>query len=165
MDAKTLTYQLGFTAHTLKKNTEDITHEDSLVHPDGGGSSINWVLGHIVKSRNLMLNLLNQDPASTAEALERYSGDADAGWDNDTAIPFDELLAAFDNAQPALTDALQAASAAHMSAKAPFSPIKNPDETIGSLLAALVFHEAYHVGQTGSIRRVAGKPGVLSPPA
>ncbi|MEO8090106.1 MAG: hypothetical protein ABI703_07410 [Gemmatimonadales bacterium] len=32
----------------------------------------------------------------------------------------------------------------------------DPDETVGSNLATLVFHQAYHVGQTGGLRRVAG---------
>jgi uncharacterized damage-inducible protein DinB len=29
----------------------------------------------------------------------------------------------------------------------------------------MVFHETYHVGQTGVLRRVVGKPGVVKPPA
>jgi len=28
-------------------------------------------------------------------------------------------------------------------------------------LAGLVFHEAYHVGQTGLLRRIAGKGGAI----
>ena len=38
------------------------------------------------------------------------------------------------------------------------------NETVGSNLATFVFHECYHVGQTGVLRRVAGKPGVVKPP-
>lgn len=40
--------------------------------------------------------------------------------------------------------------------KAPFSPSGNPDETVGSLMGVLVFHETYHVGQVGMMRRLAG---------
>ncbi len=34
-----------------------------------------------------------------------------------------------------------------LASKAPFSPGDNPEETVGSLLAGLVFHEGYHCGQ------------------
>jgi hypothetical protein len=51
-----------------------------------------------------------------------------------------------------------------MNTPAPFSPTGNPDETVGSLLAAISFHEAYHVGQTGLLRRVVGREGVVKPP-
>jgi hypothetical protein len=51
-----------------------------------------------------------------------------------------------------------------MDRPAPFSPTGNPKETVGSLLAAFAFHEAYHVGQTGILRRVIGREGVVKPP-
>jgi hypothetical protein len=51
-----------------------------------------------------------------------------------------------------------------MDKPAPISPTGNPKETVGSLLAALAFHEAYHVGQTGILRRVIGREGVVKPP-
>lgn len=31
------------------------------------------------------------------------------------------------------------------------------DETMGSLLAAVLFHQAYHAGQLGILRRIAGE--------
>ena len=51
-----------------------------------------------------------------------------------------------------------------LAAEAPFSPTDNPDETIGSLLAGLSFHEAYHAGQIGLLRRIVGKQGALGSP-
>jgi uncharacterized damage-inducible protein DinB len=44
---------------------------------------------------------------------------------------------------------------------APASPTGNPDETIGSLLATILFHQAYHSGQTAVLRRLVGKPGAI----
>jgi hypothetical protein len=35
---------------------------------------------------------------------------------------------------------------------------------IGTLLASIAFHEAYHLGQTGLSRRLLGKPGALLAP-
>jgi len=51
-----------------------------------------------------------------------------------------------------------------LSAAAPFSPTGNPNETTGTLLASIAFHEAYHLGQTGLSRRLLGKPGALLAP-
>ena len=47
------------------------------------------------------------------------------------------------------------------SSPAPPRPGGDPDETIGTLLTFLVFHEAYHVGQLGVIRRALGYEGVI----
>jgi len=35
------------------------------------------------------------------------------------------------------------------------------DSTMGKQLAFFQFHETYHVGQTGLLRRIAGKEGVI----
>jgi uncharacterized damage-inducible protein DinB len=34
-------------------------------------------------------------------------------------------------------------------------------ETVGDQLAFLQFHEAYHIGQAGLLRRLAGKDGAI----
>jgi hypothetical protein len=33
-------------------------------------------------------------------------------------------------------------------------------ETVGACIRFLAFHEAYHLGQLGLFRRLAGKPGI-----
>jgi hypothetical protein len=48
-----------------------------------------------------------------------------------------------------------------MDGPAPFSPSKNPKETLRSLLTTVLFHQAYHSGQTGLLRRIAGKEGAI----
>jgi hypothetical protein len=52
-----------------------------------------------------------------------------------------------------------------LAGKPPQNMTGDPNETVGSNLVTFVFHESYHVGQTGVLRRVAGKPGVIKPPA
>ena len=42
---------------------------------------------------------------------------------------------------------------------APYSPGDNPNETLGTLLHLIAFHQAYHVGQLGLGRRLIGKVG------
>jgi uncharacterized damage-inducible protein DinB len=56
---------------------------------------------------------------------------------------------------------LSTLTAEAMGQPAPFSPSGNPDETVGSLVATVIFHQAYHSGQTGVLRRVSGKKGAI----
>jgi uncharacterized damage-inducible protein DinB len=47
------------------------------------------------------------------------------------------------------------------------SQVMDADAGIGTVreaLAVLQFHEAYHAGQVGLLRRLLGKPGVIKPP-
>jgi hypothetical protein len=135
--------QLGFTHFVIKANTEGVTHDDSLVQPAAGGNCLNWVLGHIVLSRNELLELLGMEPV----------------WDDAAREPYGR-------GGPPLTDAtrpqgLSRVTAERFAEKAPFSPTGNPEETVGSLITSFVFHDAYHAGQTGLLRRIVGRDGAI----
>ena len=63
---------------------------------------------------------------------------------------------------PRRVDAGLAASGSDaLGRRAPFSPGGDPGETVGSLLMTIAWHQAYHVGQTGLLRRLAGKEGAI----
>ena len=76
----------------------------------------------------------------------------------------EELRRRFHALGPAIASALAKATPKQLSEKAAFSPTANPTETVGTLLASIAFHEAYHLGQTGLSRRLLGKPGALLAP-
>lgn len=164
MLTEALTTQFGTCNYALMANVDGITHEDSLTQPTPGGSKLNWVLGHIVNTRNDVVALLGKESPFAKDRFAQYDGNPSRPWDAGKAIRFDELLEAYNSLQKPIMAGLQSTSSKQLSDKAPFSPTNNPDETFGSLLATLSFHEAYHVGQTGVLRRIAGKPGVLTPP-
>jgi hypothetical protein len=82
----------------------------------------------------------------------------------DKALPLEELKRRFNQVGPVLMGALGKATVEQLAGKAPFSPTGNPNETVGSLLASIAFHEAYHLGQTGLSRRLLGKTGALLGP-
>lgn len=162
MEMATLVNQFGITQFVINKNTEGLTHEDSLLQPSPGGNCLNWVIGHIVKARNDALALVGKDPLYPPERFARYHSRPLTGAEE--ALPLDELLESFHSLQGPLTAGLKEMTAEQLAAPAPFSPTGNADETVGSLLAGLAFHESYHAGQTGILRRIAGKPGALSAP-
>ena len=159
MDAKALAGQLDLTAYVIEKNAEGITHEESMQHPEPAGNSLNWVLGHIVRTRNETLPMLGLEPLYDSARFEAY--DRDYPLPSDQAVEFDDLMACLRELQAPLHDGILALTAERLEEPAPFTPTGNPDETVGSLLTGLVFHEAYHAGQTGLLRRLLGKPCAL----
>ncbi len=156
MDGPTLAYQLEWTGRTIGVNIEGITHEDSLVRPDGGGNCINWVLGHIVASRNGMLAMLGQPPYWSDEQVALYRRGSSGELPTDGLKPLPALIEDLDASAARVRAALDAVDDAALAATAP-----SGDRTIGQRLAFLVFHESYHVGQIGVLRRLVGRPGAI----
>jgi hypothetical protein len=52
----------------LTRHAAGITHEESLARPGSGGNTLNWVLGHIVASRNDIFELLGEPRCGQADA-------------------------------------------------------------------------------------------------
>ncbi len=146
----------------LRKNLAGITHEDSLIQPQPGGNCMNWVVGHLVRTyNNNVLPLLGQEPVLGANVLKRYERGSAELHDPSEALPLDDLLAAWDETTNRVDAGLTAVTPEVLNRPAPFSPRNKPDETVRSLLSIVVFHQAYHCGQTGLLRRMAGKEGAI----
>lgn len=154
-----LVAQLGFVDRALKANTAGLTHEDSLVQPQQGGNCLNWIVGHVVTTRNQFLALLGKEPIWEGERAARYARHTEPiVGPEDSIVPFEEILAAFDTSQQAILAGLSEISDEELSVMVPWFGSESPKAVA---LAGLVFHETYHVGQTGLLRRVAGKEGAI----
>jgi uncharacterized damage-inducible protein DinB len=123
---------------------------------DSVGHSPIWLLGHVATYRQRALAMMGVDqPASPWEAaFVRGTSPADVPADLDPGI----LVQAFHAAQKAMAarwDALTPEALAK-----PFGrTLPDGSDTVGGALAFMAWHEAYHLGQLGFMRRVAGKPG------
>jgi len=154
--------QLGFTHYAVTENVEAVSHEDSLESAERGGNSLNWVLGHIVASRTGMLRLLGGEPTLPDDRRRLYArGSAAIGAGSD-CVPFEELRRRFEESQRQILEKLEAADDALWSRQVP--GLFDPDarEPLGVQLAAFVFHESYHAGQLGVIRRAIGKAAAIA---
>ena len=128
-------------------NTEGITHAESLKTYETGSSCMNWIVGHITVTRDRALDLLGKAKLQTEEMTEKYK----RGSPNitaDIALPFDTLSSLYDQSQEKLCEA-----------------IRSYDFSIDPELAKRIqffgFHEAYHCGQLGLLRRIVGKEGAI----
>jgi uncharacterized damage-inducible protein DinB len=160
MDPEVLAFQFGVGAFVLDRNLAGVSNEDSLRRPQPGGNTMNWIVGHVVRTRNQALGLLGDAPLFDDADFEAYGARSTATG----TLTLDELKRRFDALGPSLDAALRRTSAQQLGAAAPFSPTGNPHETVGTLLASIAFHEAYHLGQTGLSRRLLGKAGALLAP-
>ena len=161
MDPHALAFQFKVGAFVLERNLADVTDEESFRSPDPGGNTMNWIVGHVVRTRNQALGLLGEKPLFEDDDFAAYGASESRSG---PTLSIDELKRRFDKLGPILDGALRRTSPSQLSAAAPFSPTGNPNETVGTLLASIAFHEAYHLGQTGLSRRLLGKPGALLAP-
>ena len=83
-----------------------------------------------------------------------YARGSDGLRDLSRARPLTEILADLRRTQERLLGRLGRLSDADLA-----EPVK--DGTVGSQLAFLHFHEAYHAGQVGLLRRLLGKEGAI----
>jgi len=160
--SQTLTTQYGYTAFTFTANLKGLTDADALHQPDPGGNCLNWVAGHIVGSRAGTLAVLGQELTFPADKYDRYQrGSEPVTNEQEGTVPLSEIVADFASTQDSLQVGLAALTDEKLAAEAPFSPGNDENETVGSLMAGLVFHEAYHIGQLGVLRRMAGEEGII----
>ncbi|ABF43455.1 hypothetical protein Acid345_4455 [Candidatus Koribacter versatilis Ellin345] len=159
-DIAVLRGQNRTTQFAVKVNTEGISHAESLVSPASGGNNINWVVGHLVCVYNNVLPAVGQPTVLDYDKVKRYDRGSKPITAAD-AIEFATLLAGFDEAVVRFETGLGALTPEQLDEKAPFSPANNPDETVRSLMSLVAFHQAYHSGQLGVLRRVIGKPAAF----
>lgn len=153
-------------SHTIEVvvglNLEGITQEESLAQPKPAGNCINWVLGHLIHVYNNVSPLLGEKPVMGNGQLEPYRRGSAPLVDHGKMVPWDELLTAWQESVNRINLGLRSLSPETLRSPAPYSPTNNPNETVRSLLSAIFFHQAYHAGQLGLLRRLIGKKGAIA---
>jgi uncharacterized damage-inducible protein DinB len=161
-EVEVLRQQAQATRRVVHLNVDGLTQEESLVQPAPGGSCLNWVVGHLVATYNQMLPLLGQKPVLEEGALKRYARGTPPLENPAEALDLQVLLTAWDDANDRVDAGLASLTSDALDKPVSISPTKNPNETVRSLLPTILFHQAYHAGQTGLLRRIAGKPGAIA---
>jgi uncharacterized damage-inducible protein DinB len=140
----------------VKMQTRELTHAESLLQPPFRANCMNWVVGHIVSSRNDVLRLLGEDPALSPEVAARYARDAQpiAGLDA-AVVPLDALLAALEQGQERIAAAIARATDEDLAREQ--SLYGRSTRALQDWLFFLYFHDTFHVGETSVLRQAAGK--------
>lgn len=146
MDIIVLKTQFEANFGLILKNLEGISAKESLVFPQGA-NAVNWLLGHIVYSRNLVLSLLGKNSVWNDEHFAFYGRYINAQEVKDKLLDFNELKAYFEQTQKELINGI--------------NQLNTSDNELVSKLSFLSLHEIYHCGQIGYARRLLGKEGVI----
>jgi len=153
-----LRLQLLFCENVVRKNVGDVTHEESLRPFPAAGNGVNWVLGHLVAIRSQLLAAIGGQPVWSEKECEPYDRHAPPLEHSSQAKPLAEIWRAFDLTQARLLETIGRLTAEDLAR--PVAPeVANPlVKTRGDVLGVIGFHDAYHAGQTGTLRRLLGKP-------
>jgi uncharacterized damage-inducible protein DinB len=129
---------------------DGLTHHDSLLQPPFRGNCLNWVLGHIVESRNTILNLLGGEPFWTPEQRARYARESKAVTENTGELTFEKIVSDLDSSQQQLVERI-----GNLEDEA-FNHADKEGKSLGEKLTFLIWHETFHTGQTDQLRQLAG---------
>jgi uncharacterized damage-inducible protein DinB len=159
MIRETLTQQLECTHQTLRLNLAGLDHEGGLRTPPGGGNPIHWVVGHMVSTRDGLLEQLGGEPVMDARARERYARGSQPIEPGAACERLEELVRLFEESQHRITARLAAVDDAFLAHPVPAGKAEEP---LVHQLSVLVFHDAYHAGQLGTLRRAIGMAGAIA---
>lgn len=136
----------------MAKQTEGLTHADSLLQLPFRGNCLNWVLGHIMVNRDKVLQALGEAPLFEETEGSRYKRGADPITDADSAISLKRLLEALEESQERIVTRLKATAAETLDAVVDVEK----GRTLRDRIEFLHWHETYHSGQLEILRQLSG---------
>lgn len=151
-EIRVLRAQTALTASVVEASLADVTFEESLRTPIPGVNAMNWVAGHLAHVNAGILELLEHPCGPSSLDLAHYApgstpiGDASNTWDSAT------LRQALLQQGPRIEQALTGARPELLAA----SPPEGFDGELRDFLHFIAFHQSYHVGQLGMLRRALG---------
>lgn len=138
----------------LELNSAGLTDALAARRPAEGLASAAWILGHLVWTRRHLLGLLGAPPPEDPVwAPYGRRGDGVSG-----SLAYSDLLAAFRATDAPLKAALRAVPDWDRPTMNPGLKVEQPLEQV---VAFLLSHESYHLGQIGILRRMLGLAGAI----
>lgn len=130
---------------------EGLTDDEAWHQMEGKANPIAWMIGHLTETRGQLLGLLGTpwEPGwgvKFARGSERVDRTAYPG--------VAEIRATFEATHEAMRAAFASLTDARLASASPVSFAGA--QTVADLLAFFAFHEAYHLGQVGFIRKNLG---------
>jgi len=139
----------------IRKQADGLTHADALLQPPFRGNCLNWVLGHILDSRDSVLEVLGEEKLLSQTEAKRYGyGSEPVCGDGPDVLSLDKLLADLGLSQARIDAALSRVEPDELAreVEAPWGKM-----TVAQHVFFFLWHETYHTGQTEPLRQLAGK--------
>ena len=155
-----LAQHFGFIYKITATNLEGMTPEQSLAQPSPGGNCANWIVGHLTNVQNGVMQLLGEKPVWESDELARAGAEPIVG--RNASIDWNTLRSRFLGSRDRCLAAISTLSDERLTELVPH-PFGGTCSRV-ELLNLLAFHQAYHVGQLGMSRRIAGLEGAVKGP-
>lgn len=149
-DVATWTRTLDANLELLERMLEGVDRAGSLRPLVTGGSHLNWLVGHMVVSRDAMLRAAGAEGFGAGQLEPLYRRGANAP-DDDAALDLSELTALLRRQGRRLVERLPTLDDDALAA-----PSGMADADVRRLLEVMVWHETYHLGQAVLYRRALG---------
>ena len=138
----------------INRQTEGLTHAESLLQPPMRGNCLNWILGHLAVHRDYVLAALGQEKVLGDTVIARYGREsAPIIGEGEGVLPLEQLLAALEKGQERIDAALDQLTPADLVREVTVGRTMSLSEA----LFFYYFHDTYHTGQTEPLRQLAGK--------
>jgi uncharacterized damage-inducible protein DinB len=140
----------------IARSLDGLADEEMWRQLSGSGNPIAWILGHLTETRAGLLSEMGASfDCGWSRVFQRGSMLADRG-----RYPSrDVIQGAWNATHAAMRDAFGAVTPDRLSTPVTRRPIPAV-ETLADLIAFCGFHESYHVGQIGFIRKQLGHSSI-----
>lgn len=151
-----LTEYFARNVFVVKRQTEGLSDEESLIQLPFRANCMNWTVGHIVSYRNNIARLLGAEPAVEPARVARYERESEPVTGPGTGVlPLGELLAELDRTQEQINELVARLTPQEVERQVTLSGGRSA--SVGDRLLFFYFHDTYHTGQTELLRQAAGK--------
>ena len=140
----------------IARSLDGLSDEDVWRQPSGSGNPIGWIIGHLTETRAGLLGDMGRPfDCGWSRAFQRGSAlQGQTGYPARAAIE-----AAWKGTHAAMRDAFANVTADRLAAPVSRRPVPGV-ESLADLIAFCGFHESYHVGQVGFIRKQLGHSSI-----
>ena len=139
----------------LSRQTEGLTHQESLLQPQPGGNCLNWVMGHLVVNLLDILKALGGVAPSNLPELDHYGFGSEPVRGNEPGvIELPVLVDAYALLTKTITDRLAQMSETDFDQQIEFW---QGQSRRGYVAFFYFFHNTYHIGQLEQLRNLAGR--------
>ena len=136
----------------VEMQTAGLSHADSLVQTPYGFNCLNWVVGHLLVSRDDVLEMLGEERLLTSVEADPYRRESEPiTGDGPGVLPLDRLLGLMVEGEKRITAALAATPEERFA-----ETVTEDGRPLAYRLHFAYFHDTYHTGHTELLRRVAG---------
>jgi len=137
----------------IVKQTDGLTHADSLMQLPFRGNCLNWVLGHLMVYRDKVLELLGEASILSESETRLYKRGSTPITDSDSSVKLEKLLKGLEQSQERISAGLKIVTSDTMDERVD----EGKEQTVRERIEFLQWHETYHVGQLEILRQLAGK--------